>query len=239
MAARAFDASWSVLRLNLRDHGGGYHLNREFFNSGRIDEVVGAVACARGLEPRGALAIVGFSLGGNFALRLGLHGPGAGLAPQLSIGICPTLNPDATMRAIDSGPAMFRWHFNRRWRRSLNAKAAAWPGAHDIRRHLALPGMVEGTRMFVEDFTEFAGYAEYIAAYRLTPAMLMTAPSPLAVITAQDDPVIPFADFAGLEVRGAVRAFEAPAHGGHCGFIENFRCGSWAERKVIEWLGGL
>ena len=67
--------------------------------------------------------------------------------------------------------------------------------------------------------------------------MLMDSPSPLAVITAQDDPVIPFRDFAGLEARGSVVAYEAPKHGGHCGFIENLGLECWAERRVEALLG--
>ena len=69
--------------------------------------------------------------------------------------------------------------------------------------------------------------------------MLMGAASPVAILTAQDDTVIPFADFAGLGVRGSVLAFDAPKRGGHCGFIENLRLESWAEKRVVELLARL
>ena len=66
--------------------------------------------------------------------------------------------------------------------------------------------------------------------------MLMQAPSPVAVITAEDDSVIPIADFHTLEARGSVVSYQKTALGGHCGFIENWRMDSWAERQTCQLL---
>ena len=38
LAQRLFDHGYEVLRLNLRDHGDTYHLNRELFHSCRLPE---------------------------------------------------------------------------------------------------------------------------------------------------------------------------------------------------------
>ncbi|MFT4797890.1 MAG: putative alpha/beta-fold hydrolase, partial [Candidatus Azotimanducaceae bacterium] len=59
---------FSVARLNLRDHGGTTHLNEGMFHNGLIDEVVDVVGQIK--VHYGQVGIVGFSLGGNFALRL-------------------------------------------------------------------------------------------------------------------------------------------------------------------------
>jgi predicted alpha/beta-fold hydrolase len=236
MACGLFAAGWNVFRLNLRDHGGTHQLNREMFHSARMDEVLSAIRTVRNFDPNGPLAVVGFSLGGNFALRVGLQGPAAGINPLLSIGICPAIAPAATMDAIDTGPGLIRKYFSDAWRGALMAKSAAWPGVYDIKRHLPVRGMRRATEMFVEDFTDFDSFQHYVDQYTLTPTMLMDAPSPLAVLTAQDDPVVPYADFAGLAARGSVVAFDAPECGGHCGFIENFALDTWTERRVIELL---
>ena len=237
MACRLFEAGWNVFRLNLRDHAGTHHLNREMFHSARIDEVIGAIRTVRQFDTQGPLAVVGFSLGGNFALRVGLHGPAAGISPALSIGICPAIAPVSTMDAIDTGPSLMRRYFSDAWRNALLAKSAAWPDVYDIKRHLPVRGIRRATEMFVEDFTEFENFRSYVDQYTLTPRMLMDSPSPLAVLTAQDDPVVPFADFDGLAERGSVVTFEAPQYGGHCGFIENFALDTWTERRVIDLLG--
>ncbi len=82
-----------MFRLNFRDHGETHHLNREMFHSCRIDEVVGAVReIAAAFSPR-ALAIGGFSLGGNFALRVALRAPAAGIALAYALAVCPVISP--------------------------------------------------------------------------------------------------------------------------------------------------
>lgn len=236
MACQVYAAGWNVFRLNLRDHAGSHALNEALFHSARMDEVLHAIRAVQALDGAAPLAVIGFSLGGNFALRVGLLGPAAGIVPALSIGISPSIDPGATLRAIDEGPVIFRRYFLQKWRQTLRAKAAAWPGRYDFSIYDRLDNFVDTTRQFVSEHTEYASLADYLAVYTLTPAMLIDAPTPLAIITAQDDAVIPFRDFDGLAVRGSVIAYDAPRHGGHCGFIENFALESWAERRVLPLL---
>ncbi|MBL6751520.1 MAG: alpha/beta fold hydrolase [Nevskia sp.] len=239
MACHLYAQGWNVFRLNLRDHAGTHALNAEPFHSARMDEVLGALRRIRELDGARPWCVTGFSLGGNFALRVGLLGPAAGLAPDLAIGISPSINPGATLEAIDTGPAILRRYFMDKWRKSLRAKQQAWPELYDFAAYRGERRFVDITRRFVADFTGFATAEDYLAAYTLTPAMLMRAPAPLAVVTAQDDPVIPFRDFAGLRAQGSVIAFDATRRGGHCGFIENLAMDCWAERRVGRLLENL
>lgn len=235
MAARLHTEGYATFRLNLRDHAGTHDLNEEMFHSARMDEVFGAFARIRALEPQGPLFVIGFSLGGNFSLRVGLQGPSRGVNPRLSIGISPSINPASTLEGIDGGPALFRWYFLDKWQRTLEAKRRAWP-RYDFSAYRQLKTFVDATRRFVTDFTEYATYEDYLAQYTLTPALLAASPSPLAIITSRDDSVIPIRDFMGLEVGGSVVVCDITDHGGHCGFIENWRFDSWAERRVVALL---
>lgn len=239
MAARVFEAGWNVFRLNLRDHAGTHDLNERMFHSARITEVLNAVRTVQAIDGATRLGVIGFSLGGNFALRVGLLGPAAGITPALSIGISPSIDPGATLEAIDGGPVVFKRYFLDKWRKTLDAKAEAWPGRYDFNELKRIDSFVGITRRFVFDHTEYGSLQDYLGSYTLTPPMLMGSPSPLAVLTAQDDTVIPFRDFDGLGERGSVIAYDAPARGGHCGFIENLRLESWAERRVVELLDRL
>ncbi len=237
MACALFAAGYDVFRLNLRDHGGTHHLNREVFHSARIAEVLGAIRAVQSLDPVQPLFVIGFSLGGNFALRVGIHGPAAGVQPRLTIGICPSVNPRATVEAIDSGSSMFRWYFMRKWRATVTAKATAWPEyAEAAQTYLRMQRLIDITARFAEEQTEYGGLEPYLAAYTLAPDQILGSPSPLAIITAADDPVIPLEDFRSLKPTGALRALEVTAHGGHCGFIENLALESWAERRVLSLL---
>jgi uncharacterized protein len=233
LACTLYDTGYNVFRLNLRDHGGTHALNEDLFHSARIKEVLGAVKAIEQLDPTRPLFVVGFSLGGNFALRVGLRGAELDVRPDLAIGICPAINPGATLEALDSGPRLFHKYFIEKWRRTLRAKAAAWPQRYDFSEHLAMDNFVAITRAFVERYTEYGTLEKYLAAYTLTPELLAASPAPLAIITAQDDPVVPYADFHGIADTPTLR-FLAPRYGGHCGFVESFRLRSWAERRVLE-----
>ena len=64
---------YDIFRLNLRDHGRSHHLNRGLFHGALTEETAHAVANICRLLPDGPCYLVGFSLGGNFALRIALQ----------------------------------------------------------------------------------------------------------------------------------------------------------------------
>lgn len=235
MACAVYAAGYDVFRLNLRDHGDSHHLNREFFHSARIDEVLGTIKAVQTFGTTTPLYVIGFSLGGNFALRVGLHGPAAGVQPRIAIGISPAINPRATMQAIDDGPALFRWYFTDKWRKTVHAKKAAWPDT-DISGLLDGKNLMAITTAFAERQTEYRALDPYFAEYTLDHEMLYASPTPLAIITARDDAVVPIDDFIGLRVQRSLIACELTQHGGHCGFIENFSLDCWSERRVLQLL---
>ena len=69
-AARLLVRGFDVFRLNFRDHGDTHHLNEGLFHSNRIDEVVRAAVALSERYPIRPLVAAGYSLGGNFALRM-------------------------------------------------------------------------------------------------------------------------------------------------------------------------
>jgi len=236
MACALYRDGYSVFRLNLRDHAGTHDLNEQMFHSARMAEVFGAIRAVQRLDAASALYVVGFSLGGNFALRVGMQGPAAGVYPKVSIGISPAIHPRHTLEAIDSGPKLFHRHFLDKWRLTMDLKSEAWPGRFDFTRHRASRNFVELTRLFIEDYSEYDTIEEYFERYTLTPTMLMASASPLAVITAEDDSVIPIADFEGLLTRGSMLAYDRTRRGGHCGFIEDWAMNAWIEPRVLQLL---
>lgn len=231
--ALAFRAGFDVFRLNFRDHGGTQALNEGLFHSCRLEEVVSAVEAVVGLNRGGGTLLVGFSLGGNFALRVAAAAPSLPLSRV--IAVCPVLRPHSTMRALESGLFIYREHFLRRWRRSLLAKATAFPEVYrfgDLRRFKTL---TDTTRFFVEEYTEFSSLDSYLEGYSLTGAVLDSLAVPSRLIAARDDPVIPSADLDDLARPPSLELTLAP-RGGHCGFIENLRLGSWLDRQLLAEL---
>jgi len=228
-------AGFDVFRLNLRDHGDTHHLNEGLFHSCRIDEVVAAVASIqRTLEPR-RLALVGHSLGANFALRVAVRAPGHGIAIARVFAVAPVLRPAATMRALEEGFWLYRHYFLHRWRRSLYRKAELFPALYrfgDLRR---LPTLTATTDFFVREYTEFPTLGAYLDGYALTGDRLADLTVPARAVFAADDPVIPVGDIDRL-ARPAALAIELVRHGGHCGFIEGLSRPRWVDAEMVADL---
>lgn len=238
LACTLHHAGHAVFRLNLRDHGSTHHgLNEGMFHSARLAEVLGAIRQIQSLHGGSLpLHVIGFSLGGNFALRVGLYGPANDIHPALCIGISPALNPGSTLRAIDNGPALINRYFLDKWRKTMDAKARAFPTHYDFSQQKHLRNFTEITRAFVTAHTEYPDLDSYLRQYTLQPAQLMASPTPLAILTAQDDSVCPPADFEGLAIGGNLKHYVATTRGGHCGFIRNWNLESWADAVIASWI---
>jgi predicted alpha/beta-fold hydrolase len=114
-----FAQGFEVVRLNLRDHGTTHHLNRELFHSCRLPEVVGAVRALAQKFSGLPIVLAGFSLGGNFMLRVAAHREARDLPLQRVIAVSPVLDPAVTLDTLERGTPLYHYYFVRKWSRSL------------------------------------------------------------------------------------------------------------------------
>jgi predicted alpha/beta-fold hydrolase len=228
-----YRAGYDVFRLNLRDHGDTHHLNRGIFRASKLGEVHEAVTKAAALADGRPVFMAGFSLGGNFVLRVARRAamkPIPGL--RLAAAVSPLINPAKTTAAIDT-IRLFKFYFIRKWRRSLAKKQALFPERYDFRPVLAEKGIWAMSETMVRMFGQFGSLDRYFQTYTLTADQIRRIDVPLLIITAQDDPVIPFEDFRGLE-DSASRSVITPAHGGHAGFIQGIPWSPWYEDRLVS-----
>ncbi len=237
LAGHLFNQGFDVFRLHLRDHGKSHALNREPFTCTRLGEAVAALAaidrqCA---HPRHFL--VGFSLGGNFSLRMALHAPAAGVALAKVVAICPVILPHLTMEDLEAGFFLYHAYFLHKWKRSLRRKLALFPDlgyGEALRARHSLRSMNE---YFVPHLTEFEKPIDYFMGYTIADDVLSGLAVPSHIIAAADDPVIDIRHLDRL-ARPPCLSVEITPHGGHCGFIKNFRMASWADERICEILRG-
>ncbi|MDE1924183.1 MAG: alpha/beta fold hydrolase, partial [Gammaproteobacteria bacterium] len=129
-------AGYDVYRLNFRDHGDSHGLNVEPFHSCRLNEVVAAAASVFARSGAGVRALVGFSLGGNFALRVANAAPAQAVAIDYALAVCPVIDPAAGLSRIERTP-IYHAYFMRKWRTSLRRKRSLFP-AQDLIQDEAL-----------------------------------------------------------------------------------------------------
>jgi uncharacterized protein len=234
-AGLLYAAGYAVFRLNFRDHGETFALNRDLFHSCRIDEVVGALAAVTARHPEDRTFVIGHSLGGNFALRAAARAPDAGIAVTKVVAICPVLRPASTMRALEEGLWVYRHYFLRRWRRSLLAKAACFPELYDFGDLRRFSTLTATTEFFATRYARFPDLQSYLNGYAITGDALSRLTVPARLIAAADDPVIPIADLEDL-ARTPALSIDVLARGGHCAFLEDYGLRSWLDRAVLAEL---
>lgn len=236
-AARLLAHGYAVFRLNFRDHGDTHHLNEALFHSNRIDEVVHAAADVARRFRSGGMPMVaaGYSLGGNFVLRVALRAPAANLSLDRVAAVCPVLDPARTMDQMERGLPLYMRYFERKWRASLARKRALFPEHHDFDDATLKLRMRDLTAWMVERHTDFGSLDRYFEGYSIAGARLAALQVPADILMAEDDPVIPVAEFGALVLPPSVR-LDIARWGGHCGFLENARLEGFAERWVAERL---
>ncbi len=234
-AARLLADGFDVFRLNFRDHGETHHLNEGLFHSCRLQEVVQAARWVSDHFPSPAFLAAGYSLGGNFALRLALAAPAAGIPLVHAAAVCPAVDPSAVMRTLETGPAFYNWYFMRKWRGSLRKKRALFPQHHDFDDGVLAQDMRGLTHWLVKRHTDMADVEDYFNGYAVAGGRLTDLTVPVSVLAAADDPVIPVDTLHALQLP-AHSTLEVADHGGHCGFIEGTDLRGYAERWVSARL---
>ena len=236
LAQVLFAQGFEVVRLNLRDHGDTHHLNRELFHSCRLPEVVGAVRALQQRFAGRALQLIGFSLGGNFMLRVAAQAGAAGLDLERVIAVSPVLDPAQTLNALERSLPGYELYFVRKWRRSLRRKQAAWPQTYDFRKLRRLRGLWRMTAEMVRCYTDFPTLEDYLNGYAITGGRLATLEVPSSIVTSLDDPIIP-ADGLSRLARSKALSITVTRYGGHCGFFERLAPPNWLERRILAELG--
>jgi len=214
-----FEAGYDLLRLNMRDHGASHHLNEGLFLATNLDEVVDAVRTIVSDYNSGPVFLAGFSLGGNFALRIAGRLAATPLAKlRHVVAVSPVVDPyKATLRIDAIYPIL--WYFRKKWCRSLSIKAGLYPDMYRFDELNEKLNLMQMTERFISRYSDYPDARTYLNAYGIIPEIFSRIRVPVTVITAADDPIIPAADLMKLPENPNIKRIITP-HGGHNGFIE-------------------
>jgi predicted alpha/beta-fold hydrolase len=235
LGSHLFELGYDVFRLNFRDHGPSHHLNEDIFHSCRLDEVVGAVKRIQTMFPNAKLSIAGFSLGGNFALRVAAASTRAGIRLERAAAVCPLLRPHSTMDILEHGSFVYRYYFMDKWKRSLRLKQSLFPQRFDFGPILSQRSIKAMTEILVARFSEFADLDAYLNGYAIVGDVLAELAVPSHILFALDDPIIPAKDLKDLARSPHLHVTAVP-HGGHCGFMDRWGGESWADRQIGAFM---
>jgi uncharacterized protein len=243
LAERAFAMGWNAVRLNQRNCGGTESLTPTLYNSGLSGDYRAVLLELIEQDGLPEVFFAGYSMGGNLVLKMA--GELAKAAPrQLRgvAGVCPTVDLAVCADAIAlPGNFIYEDHFVRNLKKRMRRKAMLFPGKFDL-RPLA---RVKTVREFDDVITaRYCGFRDAEDYYFRSSALRVAGEIrvPALIVTAQDDPFVPFASFSNsLLANNAHIRLVAPAQGGHCAFVSRYRGDArfWAEARVMEFFATL
>ena len=240
MADKAWSAGWNVVRLNQRNCGGTEHLSRGLYHSGLVHDplfVLGEIIATERLR---RVAVAGYSLGGNLALKLAGE-VGATLPELMAVcAVSPTMDLAACVAALERRANIaYQFNFVRNLKKRMRRKAALFPEVFDVeplRRIWTVRQFDDTYTAPYHGFRDAADYYHRASAIRVVDRIAV----PTLVITAEDDPFVPPASFRESAVTGNPRlTVSVSRHGGHCAFLERAADGYdgyWAEREVVRFV---
>jgi uncharacterized protein len=240
-AEKALEAGFSVIRLNHRNCGGTEHLTPTLYHAGLTDDIRQIITELIDKDKLGEIYLVGFSLGGNIALKLaGEYGDAMPEAVRAVVAVSPSIDLASCADAIEMrSNIIYNWNFLLSLRSRLRRKAKLFPEDYDI-SHLR---GVWSIRKFDDVYTApHAGFLNVAHYYERASALpfISRITTPTLIIHAKDDPFIPFAPFEKPEVASNPNVtLLATEHGGHVGFVSARAEGEnrfWAEVMVVEFV---
>jgi predicted alpha/beta-fold hydrolase len=240
VADKAWRRGWNAVLLNQRNCGGTEHLTPGLYHSGLTADPRAVIESLARTDGLGRVAVVGYSLGGNLAVRLAGEIGDAASPVGGVVAVCPTIDLERCVRAIERR-ANIPYHFNfvRNLRARMRRKVAAWPGAFD----LAPLDAIWTIRRFDDVYTaphhgfgDAANYYVQASAIRVVDRIRI----PTLILAAEDDPFVPASQFREPAITHNPQVVACVSrHGGHCGFIERPSPGYdgyWAEQMAVEFL---
>lgn len=230
-AQQLIKQGYSVFRLHLRDHGPTTHLNKTLFNAARIDEVFEAIRYLKANIDHQGLGLIGYSLGGNFALRIAANNQQEQLNIDSCIASCPVLDP-LTASECFSKNAMYHDYFVKAWKDIFAEKQKMFrdfidPAVFEMNTY------DEITDYFVAEHTPYDSVANYYQQYTIDASLLNEISIPTVAFIADNDPILPTPDF----IRQFKNTDYFTAHlnnsGGHCGFQDSWLSSSWIDQQIL------
>jgi predicted alpha/beta-fold hydrolase len=244
LASKAWRRGWNAVLLNQRNCGGTEHLTPGLYHSGLTHDprtVMRTLAKDDGVGPFG---VVGYSLGGNLALKLAGELVDHPDTPLIgAVGISPTMELETCVHAIERRRNYpYQWNFVRNIKSRMRRKAAAWPNRFD----LGPLDRIWTIRSFDDRYTApLNGFGDAKTYYFKASARRVVERTtiPTLILAAADDPFVPPAQFHDPAFDGHPHLqVRVQAHGGHCGFVGEPSAdddGYWAETSALNFLASL
>lgn len=224
--------NFDIVRIHPIDHGDTEHLNKDFFRATDIQTLIEAVEFIGKKYQNNEIHLIGFSLGGNIALRISACESINFL--KSTVVISPVIDPEISMRAMDNTSWILKKYFVNKWRRTLRRKMRLH-NISNVEESLRYKDLEKMTEFFTKNFSPHKNVKELFAGYAITQDTINQIKNNTLIYSSVDDPCVPIKPLCSLDQTNNVK-FKPQQYGGHCGFIDDFKFNSSVYEEIVNKL---
>ena len=224
--------NFDIIRIHPMDHGDTEHLNKDFFRATDIQTLIEAVEFIGKKYQDNEIHLIGFSLGGNIALRISACESINFL--KSTVVISPVIDPEISMRAMDNTSWILKKYFVNKWRRTLRRKMRLH-NISNVEESLRYKDLEKMTEFFTKNFSPHKNVKELFAGYAITQDTINQIKNNTLIYSSVDDPCVPIKPLYSLDQTNNVK-FKPQQYGGHCGFIDDFKFNSSVYEEIVNKL---
>ena len=224
--------NFDIVRIHPIDHGDTEHLNKDFFRATDIQTLIEAVEFIGKKYQNNEIHLIGFSLGGNIALRISACESINFL--KSTVVISPVIDPEISMRAMDNTSWILKKYFVNKWRRTLRRKMRLH-NISNVEESLRYKDLEKMTEFFTKNFSPHKNVKELFAGYAITQDTINQIKNNTLIYSSVDDPCVPIKPLYSLDQTNNVK-FKPQQYGGHCGFIDDFKFNSSVYEEIVNKL---
>lgn len=226
-------AGWDVLAWNYRGCGGEPNRLARSYHSGGTEDLALVIDCARRAVGKMNVVLVGFSLGGNVALKY-VGERGAASEVEAAVAISAPVDLASSAVALDewTGNRVYLARFLRTLTGKVRAKGVRFGGKIDARAYEGVTSIRTVDEYYTAPVHGFEGAADY---YERASArrVLGDIRVPSLLLNAENDPLLDGPSYP-LELAQGSAFFhlERPRCGGHVAFLGT----GWLGKRITSFL---
>ncbi len=228
-----------TIRVDMRGFGDSTYISRSHLHGGNYQDAVAVVEFVHRLSPLSKISLVGFSLGGNIVLKtLGVWGQEPHPQVDSAIAISPPVDlVHCSWNLRQHGNRLYESYFVSMLQAQLRERRRKVKGLVDNKLSRFPNRLIHWDDQFTAPCWGYRGAMEYYEDAG-SARQLNQVNVPTIILTAQDDPVVPFAMYSEYELSESIELI-ATKKGGHLGYYSQGARDPdrfWMDWRICQWV---
>jgi len=228
MARKLYKRGSKVVRINLRGCGSGKGFSKLPYSAGNSDDLLKVLQALKKESPHSEITVIGFSLGGNTALKLaGELGSDAETLVKTFIAVCPPFDLEQTVLSIQQSKYRL---YHQYYLKNIFKQASSWI-TQKFNSIYEFDDKVTGPIWGfsgAQDYYRSCSCKNFLSKIRVTSHL----------ICAEDDPFVPLGGLKDIPSSNHVH-FWTTEYGSHMGFLGRTRHAwkfQWMDHLLLDWI---